>query len=195
MLQKDAAWRDQHGGPSDPQPGNSQGARDVLRTANFNTSSAQGFNPQVGTFSVVNNRYQVAPATATPFGDAISLFDESDTVIPTYFEMQATLNALKPTGGVYANAYLIFDWVSNTNFKFTGINVSNNKLEIGHYNGSWVVDKWTNQQLKPDTDYVVMLSVNGTTATLTQGSVSVIDTRQMPIRDLTPELNPPAPSG
>ena len=173
VLQKDAAWRDQHGGPSDPQPGNSQGARDVLRTANFNTSSAQGFNPQVGTFSVVNNRYQVAPATATPFGDAISLFDESDTVIPTYFEMQATLNALKPTGGVYANAYLIFDWVSNTNFKFAGINVSNNKMEIGHYNGAWVVDNWTNQNLKPDVDYVVLLSVNGTTATLTQGTVSV----------------------
>jgi len=52
--------------------------------------------------------------------------------------------------------------------------VSTNKLEIGHYNGSqWIVDKSTNQQLKPDTDYVVMLSVNGTTATLTQGRSSV----------------------
>ena len=71
--------------------------RDVLRSANFNTGTAQGFAPQVGTFAVVNNRYQVAPSTAG--GDAISLFNQADTVIPVYFEMQATINAVKPTGG------------------------------------------------------------------------------------------------
>jgi hypothetical protein len=175
VLQQDAAWHDQHGGPSDPQPGNIGGtARDVLRTANFNTGTAQGMNPQVGTFSIVNNRYQVAPAASTPFGDAISLFDASDTVLPDYFEMQATINALKPTGGIVANAYLIFDWQSNSNFKFAGINVSNNQLQIGHYDGTnWVVDNWTNQQLKPATDYVVMLKVNFNTVTLVQGTTSV----------------------
>jgi Ca2+-binding RTX toxin-like protein len=173
VLQKDAAWHDQHGGPSDPQAGNLSGTqRDVLRSANFNTGTAQGFVPQVGTFSIVNNRYQVAPST--PYGDAISLFNEADTVIPIYFEMQATINAVKPTGGVWANAYLIFDWQSNTDFKFAGINVSNNKLELGHYTaGAWVVDTWTNYQLKPATDYVVMLKANGSAATLTLGNTSI----------------------
>jgi Ca2+-binding RTX toxin-like protein len=172
VLQKDAAWKDQHGGPSDPQPGNSNGARDVLRSANFNTGAAQGFLPQVGTFSIVNNRYQVGPST--PYGDAISLFNEADTVIPSYFEMQATINAVKPTGGVWANAYLIFDWQSNTDFKFAAINVSNNKLEIGHHTASgWVTDTWTNYQLKPGNDYVVMLKVNGSAVTLTLGTTSI----------------------
>ncbi|MFS6827004.1 hypothetical protein [Cyanobium sp. ATX-6F1] len=172
VLQKDAAWGDQHGGPADPQPGNSGGARDVLRTANFNSTASQGFTPQVGTFAVVNNRYEVAPATA--FGDAISLFNQSDVEIPGVFEMQATINALKPTGGNKANAYLIFDWQSNDNFKFAGINISTNKLEIGHYSaGTWFVDNQTNAQLKAGTDYVVLLSVSGTAVKLTQGITSV----------------------
>jgi len=172
VLQQDTAWKDQHGGPSDPQPGNSNGARDVLRTANFNTGAAQGFTPQVGTFSVVNSRYQVAPSTAG--GDAISLFNQSDTVIPSYFEMQATINAVKPTGGNKANAFLIFDWQSNTDFKFAGIDVATNKIEIGHRTASgWVIDNWTNAQLKADNDYIVMLSANGSVATLTLGTTSV----------------------
>ena len=102
------------------------------------------------------------------------MFNEADTVIPSYFEMQATINAVKPTGGVKANAYLIFDYQSPTDFKYAGINVSNNSLEIGHRTASgWVLDKWTNLQLKPDNDYVVMLTVNGSTATITVGTTSV----------------------
>jgi hypothetical protein len=33
VLQQDAAWGDQKGGPRDPQAGNSKGQRDVLRTS------------------------------------------------------------------------------------------------------------------------------------------------------------------
>ncbi len=171
VLQKDADWREQHGGPADPQPGNSNGQRDVLRSADFSTG-AQGFSPQVGTFTIVNNRYQVAPATAG--GDAISLFNESDTVIPSYFEMQALINAVKPIAGSNANAYLIFDWHSNTDFKFAGVNISTNKLEIGHRTDTgWVVDSWVNGQLKSGIDYVVMLTVNGNTATLSVAGTTV----------------------
>ena len=50
--------------------------------------------------------------------------------------MQATINAVKPVGGAKANAYLIFDWQSDTDFKFAGINISTNKLEIGHRTAS-----------------------------------------------------------
>jgi len=64
----------------------------------------------------------------------------------------------------------VFDWQSNTDFKFAGIDISTNKIEIGHRTASgWVVDAWTNAQLKAGTDYVVMLQVNGTAVTLTQG--------------------------
>jgi len=66
-----------------------------------------------------------------------------------------------------ADDCLIFDWQSNTDFKFAGINVSNNKLEMGHRTATgWVVDTWTNYQLKPGIDYIVMLTANGSAATL-----------------------------
>src|SRR5260221_14583762 len=73
-----------------------------------------------------------------------------------------------------ANAFLIFDWQSNTDFKFAGIDVATNKIEIGHRTASgWVIDNWTNAQLKADNDYIVMLSANGSVATLTLGTTSV----------------------
>jgi len=55
-----------------------------------------------------------------------------DQFIPKYFEMSATIRAVKPTAGFNANSYLIFDYQSPTDFKFAGINVSTNKLEMGH---------------------------------------------------------------
>src|SRR6185437_10916554 len=58
VLQQDAAWGDQHGGPSDPQPGNGHATRDVLRSASFDSGSASGFTPQVGTFSVADKSYK-----------------------------------------------------------------------------------------------------------------------------------------
>src|SRR5262249_1476015 len=116
VLQKDDAWQDTHGGPADPQAGNIPGgARDVLRTANFDNGAAQGVVPVSGTWTVTGGRVQVTSTTSS--SDAISLFNQADTVIPSYFEMQATINAVKPISGTKANAYLIFDYQKDTNFK------------------------------------------------------------------------------
>jgi Ca2+-binding RTX toxin-like protein len=173
VLQKDAAWGDQHGGPADPQAGNQPGSpRDVLRSANFDTGSPQGFVPASGNWTVVKGRYQVSPPAGG--GDAISLFNQADTVIPTYFEMQATINAVKPVAGTKANAFLIFDYQSATDFKFAGIDISLNKLVVGHRSESgWVIDATANAQLKSGIDYVVLLKVDGSTATATIGNVTV----------------------
>src|SRR5204862_5122255 len=140
VLQKDFAWGDQTGPPADPQAGNIPGGhRDVLRSADFNNGTVQGFAVDVGTWTVANGRYQVTPTVAG--GDAVSVY-YVDSYIPHYFEMLATLSAVKPTGGTKSNAYLVFDYQSPTDFKFAGINVSTNKLEIGHRNASgWIVDK------------------------------------------------------
>ena len=173
VLQKDAAWHDTHGGPSDPQAGNIPGGkRDVLRTASFDDGTASGFVPVSGSWVVANGRYQVTATGSNP--DALSLFNEADTVIPAYFEMQATINAVKPTGGTKANAFLIFDYQSAVDFKFAGIDVSTNKMEIGHRTTSgWVIDNWNNATSKAGNDYIVMLTVNSLTATLTLGTQTV----------------------
>jgi len=143
------------------------GKRDVLRSADFNDGTAQAFFADSGTWSVSGGRYQVAPSVAG--GDAVSVF-YVDSFVPTYFEMLATINAVKPTGGQNANSYLVFDYQSPTDFKFAGINVSTNKLEIGHRNAQgWIVDTQGSfpGSLKSATDYNLFLSLNGSAVTLT----------------------------
>jgi hypothetical protein len=77
------------------------------------------------------------------------------------------VTAVKPTAGYKANGYIIFDYQSPTDFKFAGVNVSTNKLEIGHRNATgWIVDATKNMQLKDDTGYNLLLSINGNTAVL-----------------------------
>jgi len=114
-----------------------------------------------GTWTVTNGAYQVAPAALGQ--DAVSVF-LVDQFIPSYFEVLATVNAVKPTGGFKSNAYVIFDYQTETDFKFAGINVSTNKLEIGHRDATgWIVDKQgaVQSSLKSDTNYNVFLSFNG----------------------------------
>lgn len=168
VLQKDFAWQAQTGAPADPQAGNIPGGpRDVLRSANFNDGTAQGFFVDSGTWTVTGGQYQVAPTVLG--GDAVSVF-YVDQYVPYYFEMMATIRAVKPTGGYKANAYLIFDYQSPTDFKFAGINVSTNKLEIGYRDAQgWkvVVQAPYTTTLKSDTDYNVFLALNGSSVILT----------------------------
>ena len=68
----------------------------------------------------------------------------------------------KPTSGWKANAYIIFDYQSPTDFKFAGIDVSNDKIVLGHRTAAaWVVDKQAaNVHLKADTYYNLLVAVN-----------------------------------
>ncbi len=86
---------------------------------------------------------------------------------PRYFEVEATINTGKPIGGLKANAYVVFDYQSPTDFKFAGVDVSSDKLEIGYRDASgWHVMAQSNARLKPDTDYRLLVAVNGLTVTV-----------------------------
>src|SRR5687768_4949250 len=52
VNQRDNWWQDQTGAPDDPQPGNTNGKKDVLRSADFNNGSAQGFSADSGVWTV-----------------------------------------------------------------------------------------------------------------------------------------------
>jgi hypothetical protein len=166
VTQKDhGLWQDQTGGPTDPQPGNIPGGpRDVLRTADFNDGSNQAFFIDSGVWTASSGRMQIAPEFLG--GDAASVFYVDD-YIPNYFEIRAVINGGKPTGGLKSNAYLIFDYQSPTDFKFAGVNISVDKMQMGYRDESgWHVVAQTPSQLKPDRDYDVLLAVNGLVATL-----------------------------
>jgi len=130
----------------------------------FQGGTAAGFVSDTGSVTANNREMELAPVTQG--GDATSVL-YNDEYIPSYFVVKATLSAAKPTGGVKANAYILFDYRGPEDFKFAGINVSTNKLEIGHRDASgWHMDVQANANLKPDVDYDVLLTIDGTSAKL-----------------------------
>jgi Ca2+-binding RTX toxin-like protein len=166
IVQKDGTlWQDQSGAPIDPQPGNIPGGRrDILHGVDFNDLTAAGFTPDSGTWTLSGGRYQVAPEVLG--GDAVSVLHVED-YLPGYFEILATINGGKPTAGLKSNSYLVFDYQSPTDFKFAGVNMSTDKVEMGHRDADgWHVDVQRPARLKPDRSYNVLLALNGTTATL-----------------------------
>jgi Ca2+-binding RTX toxin-like protein len=175
VRQKDVAWQSQTGAPADPQAGNIPGGhRDVLRTANFNDGSMQAFAADSGSWTVASGTLQVAASSL--HSDAVAVYQVGDA-LPSYYEVQATVQAIKPIAGWNANSYVIFDYQGPANFKFAGLDISNNKLVMGHRNASgWIVDKQASFQgsLRSDTWYNLLLSVNGLTATLTVNGASAL---------------------
>ncbi len=167
VRQKDFAWQTQTGAPADPQAGNIPGGfRDVLRTANFNDGTTQALAPDSGTWQVSSGTLQVASTSNK--ADAVAVYQVGDA-LPSYYEVLSTIKVVKPTAGWNANSYVIFDYQDANNFKFAGLNVSTNKLEMGIRTAAgWQVLKQASfpGSIKNDTWYNVMLSVNGLTATL-----------------------------
>jgi Ca2+-binding RTX toxin-like protein len=178
VRQQDYDWGDQTGAPADPQAGNLQGQREIMRRALFadeplqggggsgggGNGNGQGFAPTAGTWSVENGVYN---ASTTLDGEAVSIFP-LDEQQPTYMEILATINADKDKAGFKSNGYIIFDMQSETEFKFAGVEVGTDKIQIGQHSAEngWEVLTQTNLQLKHETDYDLTLVMYGTVATL-----------------------------
>jgi len=174
VTQKDHGyWQDQTGGPTDPQAGNVPGGRrDVLRTSDFNNASMDLFVRDTGKFEAVNGRLYVA---ADSYATQATAFYNLDAYLPIYYEVRAMLMADKPLGGAKANAYIIFDYQSDIEFKYAGINVSTNQIEMGYRDATgWHQVVKSNQpvQIKPGIQYDVLVAVNGTNVTLIINGVS-----------------------
>ncbi|QXE26036.1 parallel beta-helix repeat [Richelia sinica FACHB-800] len=172
VRQQDSAWGNQTGAPNDPQTSNiSGGSRDVLRSSNFNDNQFQALAVDSGSWQVVNGKLQGLANSSQ--ADAVAVYDIG-TPLPSYFEVQALINVIKPTSGWKGNSYIIFDYVGKTDFKFAGIDISNNKLVIGHRTASgWLVDKQTPFQAKPNVFYNLLLSVNGLAVSLVVDNTNV----------------------
>ncbi|HYC45994.1 MAG TPA: hypothetical protein VED01_10995 [Burkholderiales bacterium] len=169
-----ADFHSQTGAPADPQAGNIPGGkRDVLRSATFDNNKPENLHADSGTWQATGGVLQVA--ATSQHGDAVSVYQIGDA-LPSYFELVARIKTVKPTGGWSANSYVIFDYVGPQDFKFAGLDVSTNKLVIGHRNSNgWIVDKQAAMpgSVKADTWYDIMLSVNGLTATMIVGKASL----------------------
>lgn len=178
-MPQDPDFHDQTGAPADPQAGNIPGGtRDVLRSASFNDGQTQGLMADSGTWQVSSGALQVSAKSL--HGDAVAVYFIGDA-LPSYFEVKAAIKVLKPTAGWTANSYIIFDYVSYQDFKFAGIDISTNKIVIGHRNASgWIVDTQTPFQAKPDIYYNMLLSVNGTSVTLVANGTTSVSFKYAP---------------
>ena len=166
VRQTDYDWFNQTGAPNDPQPGNFQGKREIMRRELFTDGAAvkSAFAADTGTWTLANGVYEAAPAIAD--GEAVSIY-HLDQHQPSYMEILTTVNVGKGKAGVKSNAYIIFDYQSESDFKFAGIDAGLDKLRIGHRTAEgWVMDTQSNMRLKSDTDYDLTLIMHGTMATL-----------------------------
>jgi len=165
VKQSDFEWQDQTGAPDDPQPGNVKGGkRDVLRSATFNSGTFEGFFTDSGVFTVENAALSVSAESLGE--DAASVF-HVDEFIPTYFELRATITAVKPTAGWKSNAFVIFDYQNEHDFKFAGINVGIDKVQMGRRTETgWIVDVQAKAKTKPGVAYNMLVAINGTVVTV-----------------------------
>jgi Ca2+-binding RTX toxin-like protein len=166
-------WQDQSGPPTDPQAGNIPGGRrDILRTADFDNRTMDAFSKDVGNFTATGGQLAISSATPSSVAAAVYMLDD---YLPNYYEVLATFNLDKPTGGWKSNGYVIFDYHSDIDFKFAGINVSTNKIEMGYRDAAgwhYLVQSNKPVQIKPNNDYAVTVAVNGNNVTLAVAGVN-----------------------
>jgi Ca2+-binding RTX toxin-like protein len=168
ITQKDhGLWQDQTGGPSDPQPGNIPGGRrDVLRSADFGDGTMATFVPDTGAWTVSGGVLEVAAAS---LGHDAAAVWYHDAYLPVYYEIEARVSLLKPTGGWKANAYVVFDYWGPDDFKFAGLDDAENKLVMGYKDATgWhiVAQSAIPGGVKYNRWYDLLVAVNGTNVTV-----------------------------
>ncbi|HEX6131863.1 MAG TPA: calcium-binding protein [Actinomycetota bacterium] len=162
----DPWWQEQTGAPDDPQPGNTQGRKDVLRFADFNNGQMSGFSADSGTWAIQGGALYTS--ATTPSGDAVTVYHVGEQ-LPSYYELVANIKTVKPTAGWKANSYVIFDYFSPTDFKFAGLDMSTNKVVMGERTATgWNVTATLAQfRIWPDQYYNLLVAVNGLAVTVT----------------------------
>lgn len=141
----------------------------VLIDENFSDGVADGFTVVRGQGIVSNGRYEVTPAAGG--GDGISLLPSSGS-LPSALDFSVTFSADPASGGRLANAFIIFDYQSPTDFKFTGAYVGSGQWIIGRRTASgWFTDAVFNSPISTLTDYTIKLELDGGIARMFVGGV------------------------
>src|SRR5439155_18532002 len=99
-------------------------------------------------------------------GQAVSLIYLGDD-LPKYHEISTIINANNTKQGFKSNAYLVFDYQSETDFKFAGVDIGLNKIEIGQRTVTgWNVLAQVNAIVPANKDQIFKLIVNGASTSL-----------------------------
>ncbi len=157
------------GNPVPPPPPPPSGTLPI--NEDFEDDIADYFTVHEGIWTVQGGRFY-----ATPNSDAISTIRVADDPLPSDLQVRATVNAAQESGSLYSNALIVFDYHSDSDFKFAGAYARSDKWVIGHRTGSsWVTDKSIDAPVDADTDYdlQVVIENDGSATLLVDGFATV----------------------
>ncbi|MEC9095277.1 MAG: Ig-like domain-containing protein, partial [Planctomycetota bacterium] len=129
----------------------------------FNDGTADAITVKQGSFSIENNRYNSTPANSNQ--RALAVIDLT-VDIPSKTRFQSTIN-LEFAGGLKRNAYQVFAYQNNDNYKIAGLNAEANRWVVGEFvNGQYRELRRGNTNPVQNKNYQLELQIDGKAAKL-----------------------------
>ncbi|MBH58145.1 MAG: hypothetical protein CMJ82_13290 [Planctomycetaceae bacterium] len=129
----------------------------------FNDSSADAMTVKQGSFAIENSRYNSTPSN---FNERALTVIDLTVDIPSKTRFQSTVN-LEYVNGFRRNAYQVFAYQDNSNYKIAGLNADARVWVIGEFqNGQYRELRRGNTSPAQNRNYNLELQIDGKRATL-----------------------------
>ena len=132
----------------------------TLYSEDFDDDAAEDFTPVSGTWSAINNRYELV----SPSSDSASVLS-LPAPLPADFDLSVSVNV--QAGGQWKNASVIFDYVDPTNYKLISAAAGSDNWHIGQRSPSKF--EWLQSvplDVAVDNDYDLRIAVGDTAVEL-----------------------------
>ncbi|MBA60884.1 MAG: hypothetical protein CMJ76_00820, partial [Planctomycetaceae bacterium] len=137
----------------------------------FNDGSADAMTVQQGSFVIENSRYNSTPSNSNE--RALTVIDLT-VDIPSKTRFQSTVN-LEFASGLKRNAYQVFAYQDNDNYKIAGLDAQSQRWVIGEFNdGQYRELRRGNTNAVENKNYQLELVIDGKLATLNVDGNSVL---------------------
>ena len=135
----------------------------------FSDGVSSGFDPMQGNFSVVDGTYVGLPSATDP----LAVLDQVIS-LPNVFKIEAGISV--PEATVFdRNAAILFDYQSNTDFKFARLDANTGRWQLGQRTGgTWDVLAEVAEKLVPGQEYDMAVEIHATEARLVVAGVEKI---------------------
>lgn len=133
----------------------------------FNDGTADNFLVRAGTWDTAGNRFNVSPSASNDEAPLYAVLPFQEP-LPADLEIQARLNAdqgyVEVFGIVFSdfltNAFVIFDYQDDADFRFAGADMDNDQWVVGRYNsGTWTIDAAASETLNSAVNYDVRILI------------------------------------
>ena len=124
--------------------------------------------PQSGTWAETTSTTERYEGTASGGSASVLIGFAKDGVVPTfdpmsYVELEATFRAIGITG-------FMFDWYSNTDYKFVALDVAGQRVIVGHVVGTTrVIDRAIARVITAGADHLLNIVLKASVVTITLG--------------------------